>query len=479
MTFYFYDLETSGIFPKEARIMQFAGQRTDMQLKPLGEPHNFLIKLSEDVLPDPDAVLVTGITPQQTLQDGLNEAEFLKIFHEEIASPDTIFAGYNTVRFDDEFMRYLHYRNFYDPYEWQWQNRKSRWDLLDVARMTRALRPEGIKWPRDDEGNPTNRLELIAQANGLAHDAAHDALSDVKATIELAELIKSNQPKLFDFLLQLRTKKAVHDFIKKGEPFVYSSGKYDSEFEKTTIVGVVAAHPTSNAYIVFDLRYDPEKYSEYDAKKIAESLTKKKDDAGQRVPAKVLKPNRCPAIAPLGVLDESSQERLRLDPKIYLENYKKLRKLRTDLGEKISEALKILDAKREQTYANEQNDADNRLYDGFFNENDKTKMSAVRASDVSELANFNTDFDDERLSALLPLYKARNYPKSLTEEDRVLWDEFKKRKLLGGKEESRMVKFFKRLSELDAASDISARDRFLLEELQLYGQSIIPYTEEF
>jgi exodeoxyribonuclease-1 len=144
-SFFFYDLETSGFNPREDRIMQFGGQRTDLQLKPLGEPVNVLIKMTDDVLPDPGAVLVTGITPQATLADGISEAEFLKLFHEQVATPDTIFVGFNNVRFDDEFMRYLHYRNFYDPYEWQWQDGRSRWDLLDVVRMMRALRPEGIK----------------------------------------------------------------------------------------------------------------------------------------------------------------------------------------------------------------------------------------------------------------------------------------------------------------------------------------------
>src|SRR4051794_2186078 len=106
-SFFFYDLETSGISPREARVMQFAGQRTDLDLKLIGEPVNELIKLSEDVLPDPDAVLITGITPQATLQDGITEAEFLELFHKDVATPDTIFVGFNTVRFDDEFMRYL------------------------------------------------------------------------------------------------------------------------------------------------------------------------------------------------------------------------------------------------------------------------------------------------------------------------------------------------------------------------------------
>jgi exodeoxyribonuclease I len=206
-TFYFYDLETTGVSSRRSRIMQFAGQRTDENLNPIGEPHDILIRLTEDILPDPDAILLTGITPQKTLDEGITEAEFCKLFVSEIATPDTCFVGYNNVRFDDEFMRFLLYRNFYDPYSWQWKDGRSRWDLLDVVRMTRALRPGDIKWPYDEKGVCTNRLELLTKENNLLHDAAHDALSDVRATIAVADMVKSAQPKLFNYLYSIRNKR--------------------------------------------------------------------------------------------------------------------------------------------------------------------------------------------------------------------------------------------------------------------------------
>ena len=190
-TFFFYDLETSGLNAREDRVMQFAGQRTSFDLEPIGKPVNILVKMTEDALPSPTAIMVTKITPQETLRDGITEAEFV---------PNTIAVGYNTVRFDDEFMRALFWRNFYDPYEWEWRDGRSRWDILDVVRLTRALRPEGIEWPFTEDGKPTNRLELLTKCNGLSHEHAHDALSDVYATIAVAKLIKEKQPSLFKFL---------------------------------------------------------------------------------------------------------------------------------------------------------------------------------------------------------------------------------------------------------------------------------------
>lgn len=471
-SFYFYDLETSGFNPREARIMQFAGQRTDMDLNPIGEPHNVLIKLTDDVVPEPDAIFVTGITPQLTLSDGITEAEFLHIFHEEIAVPGTIFVGFNTVRFDDEFMRYLHYRNFYDPYEWQYLDGKSRWDLLDVVRMTRALRPDGIKWPVDENGRPTNRLELITKLNGMDHEHAHDALNDVLATIAVARLIREKQPKLFEYLLSIRDKKKVAPIAQSGQPFLYTSGKYASEFEKTTAVVSLAEHPTRGGALVYDLRHDPDTFSKMSTDELVDAWRWRQDHPGPRLPVKTMQFNRCPAVAPLSVLDEASAKRLELDMTVIKQNYKKLQT--SGLAEKVLAALEIMDKSQSAAYAQADQEVDARLYDGFFDNQDRTKMSMVRAADKDELAGLEVTFKDQRLHALLPLYKARNFPNILTDEERATWERYRERKLLGGKQSSRMAHYFNRLAELAAQTSLTDQQQYLLEELQLFGQSIMP-----
>ncbi len=474
MTFYFYDLETSGFSPKDARIMQFGGQRTDLNLTPVGEPHNILIKLSEDVLPEPDAILITGITPQQTISDGLTEAEFLKIFYEEIALPGTIFVGFNTIRFDDEFMRYMHYRNFYDPYEWQWKDDRSRWDLLDVVRMTRALRPEGIQWPFDSSGAPSNRLELLTGVNKLEHTHAHDALGDVNASIALARMVRTKQPKLFDYLLMMRDKKKVAGLVGSGEPFLYTSGKYDSKWEKTTAVGVISNHPHRQSALVFDLRFDPMDYVKFTPSDLAEAWRRRKDDPGPRLPVKTLQFNRSPAIAPLSVLDKESANRLGLDTKEIMKNFKKLQQ--ADLTKNILAALEILDKKQQARLLEDENDVDTRLYEDFFSDQDRTKMSLIRAATADELAGLNPDFKDQRLKALMPLYKARNFPKTLSGAERETWERFKERKLFGGKEKSRVERYFARIGELENKPNLTSQEQYLLDELKLYGQAILPLS---
>lgn len=480
-TFFFYDLETTGVNPRTARVMQFAGQRTDMSLRPIGEPINVLIKLTDDIVPDPDAILITGITPQQSIANGINEVTFLKQFIDEVAIPDTIFVGFNTVRFDDEFMRFMLYRNFYDPYAWQWQDGRSRWDLLDVVRMTRALRPDGIKWPFDTNGKPSNRLELLTAVNSLDHADAHDALSDVQATIALAQLLRKKQPKLFAYLLMMRDKKQVAQLIETGQPFVYSSGKYASEYEKTTIAQLVTFHPKRRgAALVYDLRVDPRTYADKTAAELAELWRWKRDATEARLPVKTLRCNVCPAIAPLGVLDQASQKRLQLDMHTIREHRAALESMVTSgWADKLGEAVDIFETTQQTQLIDRVSSVDTQLYDGFIHDHDTNLSSALRAAEPNQLLQLASEFQDIRLQALVPLYKARNFPTTLSPEEQAAWETHRSQVLLDGGEQSALAKYFKRLAQLAESPTLSGEHRYILEELQLYGQSIMPVRDEF
>ncbi len=476
VSFYFYDLETSSVSPRDGRIMQFAGQRTDINLKPVSEPDNILIRLTDDILPEPDAILVTGITPQATRADGLSEAEFLRYFADQIALPDTVFIGYNNVRFDDEFMRFALYRNFYDAYEWSWRDGRSRWDLLDMIRMTRALRPDGIEWPFAADGRPSNRLELLTSVNKLVHNNAHDALSDVNATIAVARLIRNKQPKLFDFLLQLRNKNKVKELASQNDIFVYTSGKYPSIYQKTTLVTVLGEHPGKQGVLVYDLRRNPADIAGMSPAELAAAWHQRVEDETQRFPVKTLQFNRCPAVAPLGVLDNASQERLQLDMETITAHRKALAEY-PDLYKQLCAALGLLDKQRQTSFLADEQDVDTQLYDGFIGDKDKTVMSVVRAADDDEISSLEPDFSDPRLTKLFPLYKARNFPKLLTTDEQTAWEAFRRARLLGGRP-SRAERYFVRLSELAAREGLTSHQQFLLQELQLYGESILPVADQ-
>ena len=477
-SFFFYDLETTGINPRTARIMQFAGQRTNMDLEPIGDPVNVLIRLSPDVVPDPDAIMITGITPQQTIQDGITEAAFAKQFIHEIAMPGTIFTGFNSVRFDDEFMRFFLYRNFYDSYEWQWKENRSRWDVLDLVRMTRALRPEGITWPFDDSGKPANRLEMLTAANNIEHAHAHDALSDVSATIAIAKLIRDTQPKLFQYILDIRNKRKVAELVDASEPFVYTSGQYPVEYEKTATVLSLGNHPKRQAALVYDLRHDPTPYLTQTPQELAELWRYKKDATEARLPIKTLKYNCCPAVAPLAVLDANSQKRLQIDVD-QMQKHAVILKQAKNFRAKILQALKLTENYDQTTTAPDQFTVDGLLYDGFVGDEDSTVRRAIIAADAQDITTIAADFKDERLQLLTPLYKARNFEQELGDEERIAWEKYRTELLLGGGDSSRLAMFFARLGQLAQDESLTTEKQFLLEELQLYGQGIMPVYDEF
>lgn len=469
MTFYFYDLETTSGSPRSGRIMQFAGQRTDEHLQPIGKPHNILVKLADDVIPEPDAILVHGITPQKTLEEGLTEAEFTKFFYEEVAAPETVFVGYNNIRFDDEFMRRVCYRSFYDPYQWHWQDGKSRWDLLDPIRMMRALRPEGLKWPMKN-GKPTVSLESMTTENGFAHENAHDALSDVLALIQLTQVFAEKQPKLFQYLLSMRSKHEVAKLAEAGAPFVYTSGKYSSDYDKTTVVKTLFKHPRRDSAVVYNLRENPVDWAEKSVQELLTHWKARYNDDIIPLPVKTVQYNKAPAVAPMGVLDEPSQERIKVDMKQIQEHDAWLNS-HPEFTNKIREALDILENEQQTRLLDV--DVDNQIYDGFWSNAEQNDLRRVRSADPSELTELVSTIKNKRMRELLPLYKARNFPKQLTEDEQKQWERFRTDALLGGKGASRYQKAMQRIQEL-SKSGLDKNQEYLLTELQLYIESIIP-----
>ena len=468
-TFFFYDLETSGLNPRQDRIMQFAGQRTDMNLEPIGEPYNLLVTLNDDTLPSPDALMVTGITPQKTVEEGYSEAQFARMLSEEIFTPETITVGFNNIRFDDEFIRHLLWRNFHDPYEWSWKDGRSRWDLLDVVRLTRALRPEGINWPLDDKGEPSNRLELITSANGIAHENAHDALADVTALIAVTKLIKQKQPQLYDYLLKMRDKKVVQQLVNVDDkkPFVYASGRYDKEFAKTTVVFPLTTS-RNGGVVVYDLRYDPTPFvelsSEELSKKIFASWEERQAEDFVKLPVKELQYNRCPAVAPLGVLEQGDGwQKISLDLKT-VQKHQNILLNHPDFAEKLRTIFENKPAFKKLP------DPEAQLYDDFLNDRDRIRVEAVRNADERELADFHPEFQDERLAPLLLHYKARNFPRSLSEDDLAHWEDWRAQRL-----QVQLPGFMTALHRL--APTATDEQQFILQELQLWAESTLPASD--
>ena len=388
---------------------------------------------------------------------------------EEIFTPETVAVGFNNIRFDDEFIRHLLWRNFHDPYEWSWKDGRSRWDLLDVVRLTRALRPEGINWPLDDKGEPSNRLELITSANGIAHENAHDALADVTALIAVTKLIKQKQSQLYDYLLKMRDKKVVQQLVNVDDkkPFVYASGRYDKEFAKTTVAFPLTTS-RNGGVVVYDLRYDPTPFvglsTEELSAKIFASWEERQAEDFVKLPVKELQYNRCPAVAPLGVLEQGNGwQKISLDAKT-VQKYQNILLKHPDFAEKLRTIFENKPAFKKLP------DPEAQLYDGFLNDRDRLQVEAVRNADERELADFHPEFQDERLTPLLLHYKVRNFPRSLSEDDLAQWEAWRAQHL-----QAQLPQFMASLQRL--APTATDEQQFMLQELQLWAEAILP-TED-
>lgn len=400
-SFCFYDLETSGIKPGKDRVLQFAAIKTDINLNQSSEEYNIKVKLPDDVLPSPEAALVNKINVED-LKDGLSEAEFANLFNNDIATPDTIFVGFNNLRFDDEFMRYVNYRSFYDPYKWHWENGRSRWDIIDLVRMTRALRPEGINWPVVD-GKNSNKLELLTKANNLSHESAHDALSDVKASIEVAKLLRDSNPRLFNFLFTTRSKKEANKLVNTNKVLVYTSGRYTSEKLNTTLVYVLDTDLTKSVARVYDLRDDPTVYLTSTPEELASMWKINGEEKTAVIPLKTIKLNRCPAIAPISVLNDESISRLDLEMNQINKNIKVIEENLDLFKSNLKETLKILDQQEEKFFSKKVLYPDEQLYSRFTSNQDAANFAVARKLG-------RVIFKDPNLVEVYHLYKARNFP---------------------------------------------------------------------
>lgn len=450
--------------------MQFAGQRTTLDLEPIGEPYNILVKLNDDTLPSPDALMVTGITPQQTQADGLTEAEFAHLLMDEIFTEDTIVVGFNSIRFDDEFIRALFWRTFTDPYEWCWRDGRGRWDMLDVVRMTRALRPEGIEWPVVD-GKEVNKLELITKQNGIDHFKAHDALSDVEALIAVTRLIKEKQPQLYAHLFAVKDKKKVIELVnlENKKPFVYVSGRYEAEYHKATVAFPLTSGRNGNV-IVYDLRYDPTPLLGLSPQELAKSMFAKWEDRQKddfvKLPVKELQYNRAPAVAPVGVLErEDGWRKISLDAAT-IEKHRNILLSAPAFAENVRS---LYEGRPEFAKAA---DPEAQLYDGFVPDVDKLRIEKVRHADANALADLHPDFTDERLNGLLLHYKARNFPQSLAEDEVVAWEQWRSERI-----KRQLQPFVERLQQLAATHGADESKGYILQELQLWAESIVPFDE--
>jgi exodeoxyribonuclease-1 len=183
-TYLFYDIETTGLSKSFDQVLQFAAIRTDLNLQEL-ERYEYKIKLNPDVIPAPRALLTHRIRVDAALK-GVPEVDAIRQIHALLNEPGTISVGYNTLGFDDEFLRFSFYRNLLPPYSHQFANQCKRMDLYPITVMYHLYKNEIIIWPVIED-RLSLKLENINRANNFVQGRAHDAMVDVEITLALAK----------------------------------------------------------------------------------------------------------------------------------------------------------------------------------------------------------------------------------------------------------------------------------------------------
>ncbi|EXJ13708.1 exodeoxyribonuclease I [Imhoffiella purpurea] len=422
-SFYWHDYETWGSDPQRDRACQFAGLRTDLDLVEVGAPLVLYARPATDILPHPDACLITGITPQHAEREGVCEAEFAAAIHAVLGEPGTCGVGYNSMRFDDEITRNLLYRNLFDPYAREWRNGNSRWDLIDLLRLAQALRPDGIHWPRHDDGTPSFKLEHLTGANAIPHTGAHDALADVRATLGMARLLRRTQPKLFDYGLTLRDKRRVREMLDRRQPLIHASARYPAALGCIAPVLALASRPGNpNGVIAFDLRADPRQLLDLSEDEIRGRLftpAAELPEGVERVPLKTIHVNRAPVLAPMKTLGSDAAERWRIDPHLVVERVRFLAGYADEIRSKV-------EAVHRPPEDSGTRDPDLMIYSGgFFSDRDRRTLDWLRSLAPVELSGESPRFEDGRLREMLFRYRARNWPETLSPEEREDWDAYR------------------------------------------------------
>ncbi len=472
-TFYWHDYETFGRQPRRDRPSQFAGIRTDEQLREIDEPLVLYCQPPTDALPDPQSCLITGILPQECQQRGLAEHEFAKRIHAQLSQAGTIGAGYNSIAFDDEVSRFLFWRNLMEPYGREWQHDCSRWDLLDVLRCAYAFKPQSLSWPVNDQGRISFRLEHLTRANGVDHGQAHDAASDVRATIGMARLLRDRLPRLWDYCLSLRLKSAVKAQLVLGQPILHVSGKYPVERGCLAVVWALAPHPHhSNEVIVWDLAHDPSSLLSLTASEIRQRLFSRQEDLPEgvsRLPIKTIHLNQAPVvISQLKTLSGELAQRWGID-------WTAVDRHALAAGALMGEMAGVWPEVFAQATTGRPVDVDEALYEGFLPEADRRALDQWRDGPHAALAAPTTVFQDGRLEELVFRFRARNYPQSLSESENQRWQAHRQERLLQPArpgELDALSAFFEKLDELQEGA--SPPQEALLSSLYDWAEQIAP-----
>lgn len=487
-SFLFFDLETTGADPIVDRPLQFAAIRTDLNLEPVGEPTVWYARPEIDCLPHPAAVMTTGLLPDDAVLAGADsEANLANRVYRLVNRPNTCVVGFNSLRFDAPMLRFLFWRNLLDPYRHEWADGNSRFDVLDAARTYRLLRPKALHWPVNEQGRPTLRLAELAAANGLTHRNAHDALSDVEATIDLARRLRDADPALWQRLLAARDKRQVARLVDDPEvtPFLHVSPRLPAATGSASLFcSLGRVDDNRNRRECWDLRFDPEPWMDLEPEDWARRRFVKSLPAGVerdwedlRLPIKSIHLNRVPVVLPEATLDQPGvAQRMVIDRSLAREHARFVRRHVAAMRERLQRAIAATEGDFPSRPAEES------LYEGFLPPADRSVLESwwerarglrSREEAIAHARGLlDHRFEDARLDAVVERFVARNLPEALEGPARERWRQHLVERLRPGERDegaddgSRRRDFptlFAEIERLRRSDDWSPDQRALLE----------------
>ena len=268
----FYDFETCSSNVSYGQIIQAAAVLVNDSFQEL-DRYEGRCKLSPGVVPEAMALLVNKTTPRMLKETNLSHYQMVRQMTDKFKEwKNSIFIGYNSINFDEEFLRRTLFKNLEYPYLTN-TNGNERGDLFSLARACHLYYPGSIKTPISDKNNPIFKLEQLAPMNDIQHDHAHSAMGDVIATIEIAKLLNKKAPNVWKASLMTTNKDKSFQLIKNEELFCTDFFYYGKSVP--FVLTYVCQHPQWGYPMCFDLKSDPNYYFSLSIHELKKELNKK------------------------------------------------------------------------------------------------------------------------------------------------------------------------------------------------------------
>ena len=457
----FYDFETCSSNVSYGQIIQAAAVLVNDDFQEL-DRYEGRCKLSPGIIPEAMALIVNKTTPKILKETNLSHYQMVRQMMEKFNKwKNSIFIGYNSINFDEEFLRRTLFKNLDYPYLTV-TNGNERADLFGLARASHLYYPNCIKTPISDKNNPVFKLDKLAPMNGIKHNDAHSAISDVLATVELAKLLSKTAPNVWKASLMTTNKDKTLQIIKNELMFCTDFFYYGKSFPY--VLTFVCEHPQWGYPMCFDLKLDPKYYFNLSTDQLKKELKKTPKVI------RTIKHKKHPIImnASYGMNFDHYKE---LGPK--LKERANLIRENKDFASRVS--LVLDEEAREKKDLDSQEDvyAEESIYKKFTTKEDNAIMPSFHKADWKEKFLVLQKFKDERLRYFGKKILYEESPESLPKEEyQAIHKEVAARVLSTNKERWNTIP--RTMSEIDTLRNKFKEDKDKLEALD----AINSYIEE-